>query len=61
MVSPLGLSLLGSRFSKACVRAVEQKSKFPNISPTSGSELKKGEIKDTLFFADIFEGSKVDR
>lgn len=43
------------------MRAVKQKSKFPNISRTSGSEIKKGEIKDTLFFADVFEGSKVDR
>lgn len=41
--SPLLSSCFFSKcsFLKACVRAVEWKSKFPNISPTSGSKFKK--------------------
>lgn len=40
------------------MRAFEWKSKFPNISPTSGSEWKKGGLKDTFFYANIFRRFK---
>lgn len=44
-------------FLKACVKAVERKGTFPNISPTSGRELKKGGegvLQNAFFFAHIF-------